>query len=1201
MSPTLRRSAALLPFLLPTLLSCSGASQPSPSAAGVSAPFDVARVMRKVHFAFRADASGLSGGHTTYAAKVDARGGVTLVPYVEETKAASRSVEAAGAAVPSQGDLALPVPRRPGAPLELETVAIARGTTPLSSGPGAPELGDDGVALIWRADVVERLRNLEDGAEQTWTFARPPEGSGDLVVRVRAGGLAFRGESDEGLHFADGSGLGFRYGRATWVDGEGRASAVSARYEAGEIVLTVADDVVSTSAFPAVLDPVIGPETGVDEPIPGAGAGRQILPDLAFDGTSFLVVWSDYRSGASWDVYGARVGEDGTVLDAAAIAITTAAKDQQSPQVAFDGANFLVVWTDYRNGTVPDVYGARVSPGGTVLDANGIPIATGTSYQGGPAVAFAGGSHLVVWDDNRGGTYDVYGARVSPAGAVLDPDGIAICAAVRDQFTGSVASDGAAFLVAWADYRSGTSHDIYGTRLSPAGAVLDPAGIAISVNASQQYFPSVTFGETSYFVVWQDGGSGPMDVYGARVTTGGAVLDPAGIRVSSSIGQEVAPDVAFDGNEYLVVWYDNRSSTFDIYGSRVSADGTLLDPGGLPISTGARSDTAAAVAAGTSGFLAAWQGETSMVNDGTYMSRVVDGTVTNPGGKPVSPAANDQRNAAVSFDGTSYLVVWEDYRAGSADVYGARVGADGVLLDANGIAISTASGTQSTIAATFDGTNHLVVWSDSRSGASSSEIYGARVSPAGAVLDPAGIAIATGAPGKGAAAIASNGTVSLAVWTEWRGSGTGYDLYAARVSAAGTVLTPSAIPLSTASRDQNGAAVASDGTSFLVVWEDLRNDATYFDVYGARVTAAGDVLDANGFAISTAASVQSSPAVAYGGGHYLAAWMDARDGGGYDIRGARVSTAGAALDPGGIVIGAAVGEQYRPAVAHDGNDHVVVWYDTRNGNADIFGARVTAAGIVSDPNGIPIATAPKAEFLPAIESDGEGRSLVAYGQQLESAPNNGADRIVTRILTTGTMVLTVVKAGSGSGTVTSSPPAIDCGAACSATLDLGTEVTLTAVPTAGSRFDGWSGACTGTAACTVTMDQARSVTATFVAVMPLTVAKAGSGGGAVTSSPAAIDCGSTCDATLDLGTEVTLTVVPAAGSRFDGWSGACTGTAACTVTMDQARSVTATFALVTSAQGSASGGGGCSSGAAGPVALLGLAAALGLRRRPRRT
>jgi uncharacterized repeat protein (TIGR02543 family) len=171
---------------------------------------------------------------------------------------------------------------------------------------------------------------------------------------------------------------------------------------------------------------------------------------------------------------------------------------------------------------------------------------------------------------------------------------------------------------------------------------------------------------------------------------------------------------------------------------------------------------------------------------------------------------------------------------------------------------------------------------------------------------------------------------------------------------------------------------------------------------------------------------------------------------------------------------------------------------------------------------------------------------------------------VTATFTRITHSLAVSRAGTGGGTVTSSPAGIDCGTTCAASYEVGTVVALIAIPDATSTFAGWSGACTGMGACTVTVDAASSVTATFTRITyPLTVARAGTGGGAVTSSPVGIDCGATCSATYEMGTVVALIATPDATSTFAGWSGACVGTGACVMTMDAAKSVTATFTRLT--------------------------------------
>jgi subtilisin family serine protease len=146
--------------------------------------------------------------------------------------------------------------------------------------------------------------------------------------------------------------------------------------------------------------------------------------------------------------------------------------------------------------------------------------------------------------------------------------------------------------------------------------------------------------------------------------------------------------------------------------------------------------------------------------------------------------------------------------------------------------------------------------------------------------------------------------------------------------------------------------------------------------------------------------------------------------------------------------------------------------------------------------------------------------------------------------------VTVIKAGTGTGTVTSTPIGINCAASCTAQFSGGTTVTLTPTPDGGSVFAGWSGgSCAGTGICQATIDA--TVTATFNAAPPtpftVTVNKNGTGAGIVTSSPAAINCGGTCNAQFNQGTTVTLTATPTAGSVFASWSGGCTGTSACQV------------------------------------------------------
>ena len=172
-------------------------------------------------------------------------------------------------------------------------------------------------------------------------------------------------------------------------------------------------------------------------------------------------------------------------------------------------------------------------------------------------------------------------------------------------------------------------------------------------------------------------------------------------------------------------------------------------------------------------------------------------------------------------------------------------------------------------------------------------------------------------------------------------------------------------------------------------------------------------------------------------------------------------------------------------------------------------------------------------------------------------------------------LVTLSKSGTGTGSVSSNPSGLSCAEGCasaSSSFASTSAVTLTAQAASGSAFAGWSGACSGTSnSCTIPPGtSSANVTAQFnstaVQNYTLSVSRQGTGSGTVTSSPAGINCGSTCSASYAAGTQVTLTAQPASGSSFAGWGGACSGTGSCSVSMASARSVTASF-------NSSSGGG----------------------------
>jgi Divergent InlB B-repeat domain len=156
--------------------------------------------------------------------------------------------------------------------------------------------------------------------------------------------------------------------------------------------------------------------------------------------------------------------------------------------------------------------------------------------------------------------------------------------------------------------------------------------------------------------------------------------------------------------------------------------------------------------------------------------------------------------------------------------------------------------------------------------------------------------------------------------------------------------------------------------------------------------------------------------------------------------------------------------------------------------------------------------------------------------------------------------LTVTLEGGGTGRVDSDLPGIECPPACSIPWEAGTQVGLRATPGAGSRFAGWSGACSGTGACAVPINAPASVTARFTVPVDLAVRVVSRGGaGSVVSEPPGLDCADACSVRFDAGQVVRLRAVPEPGSRFLGWGGACAGRGVCTLTVAAGQTVTAAF------------------------------------------
>jgi hypothetical protein len=694
----------------------------------------------------------------------------------------------------------------------------------------------------------------------------------------------------------------------------------------------------------------------------GACPGAQQYPAIAFDGVNYFTVWSQslwlpgYVSSTIDGIYGTRINQNGTVIDSICIPIAVGAC--RLPDIAYDGTNYLVVWDEESV-----IYGARVSPEGILLDTNPVRISHGEGWA--PIIAFNGTNYLVVWNGTAG---SLYGVRVSPSFEILDPSDILICTTPYETRPG-ISSDGNNYFVVWAGTWNGFNN-VIGIIVSSQGVPSAP--IIVSDNNDGRN-PSLDFDGDNYLVAWEksvDLSHWGVDIYGRRVSADGTIIDAVDMPISHiPYTCEWRPEVCFNGTRYLIGYHvdivqQGGFVCYDIYGSFVTPDFTVTDP--FDICTVLENQSNSAIASNDSDYCIIWADERYGTYDqDIYGSRVdTDGNVLDPDGILISTTTNRQAFPSVAFNGSDYLTVWQDTRNGADNgIYGARVTPWGYVIDRPAIPISEAENQQLNPAIATNGSDFLIVWEDQRNGiayASDKDIYGARVTSTGIVLDTAGILIADAWSGSmpyieyDPAVIYGAGQY-LVVWNR------GAIAYAARITTDGIVLDTSGIQIGVG-WVSGEHSVAFDGTNYFVVW------------YNSG-TVRGTFVDQNGSVISNTTITTSGgiePCVAFDGNNYLVAWQVSND-----IKGALVSPSGTVLAS--FTICDAQDEQIYPSVAFDGTDYLVIWQDYRNMiKWDIYGARVTTDGVVLDTLGVQLIDQTNDRYYASISGGPNNQLLIVY-------------------------------------------------------------------------------------------------------------------------------------------------------------------------------------------------------------------------------
>lgn len=497
--------------------------------------------------------------------------------------------------------------------------------------------------------------------------------------------------------------------------------------------------------------------------------------EIAFNGSIDLVIWSDAREYTlvnPAELYGARIQKNNfLLLDSLGLKLSETAGISGFLACASDSTNFLVVTQELE---------------AQIFDSTGNPVCASfqiSSHNGASTLisaTFGGGSYFVVWQDLPYSQGNIYGARISPAGTVLDTNAILINTGYTDQFFPSTCSGPGCYLVAWR--RGNNQRKIYASRVAYDGTLIDTNEILIASSSPDREKPQVAFGDSLWLIVFE-AGTLCGGIFAVRLDINGNVLDPNPIVISNNITAEWCASVSYDGNNFGVFYSDGYGN---LWLNFVNKDGQISPP------------------------------------------------------ILVSPLNYAFISTSI-FDGTNYIVVYEN----TWDVYAAQVRPDGSVIQSDFLVTHSAYGQEKSRTG-YGGTDYLAVWQDQRNSAWYPNVFGARIKRDGTVLDPQGIRIALGQKWLSLPDVCSNGTNYLVAWQEGRPSYEQLDVRASRVSTDGAILDD--IPIATSSGwNEKLPALASDGDKYLVTFTSDEGNFLIYDIMGILVNADGSIVPREDF------------------------------------------------------------------------------------------------------------------------------------------------------------------------------------------------------------------------------------------------------------------------------------------------------------------------------------------------------------------
>ena len=698
----------------------------------------------------------------------------------------------------------------------------------------------------------------------------------------------------------------------------------------------------------------------------GLAEGDQISPAISHGNGVTLAAWTDQRSHAGGalfdehetasDIYGMLIDVDGNPLNAMPFPIAQGKASQSAPRITWNGTNWLVVFTTNTLSGTGFFYdtllaAVRVSPTGQILDPEPIPlynIPIGSSWS----IASDGIDWIISFQDGN-----LFAVKITADGQYQQPATLLASqgAATRSNF--KLACTGGVCLLTFNE--SATTGALrFDSNLNVLGGgpytLLDGA-----------FIDGLAANNTGFYAAWpQQLPNFRSAIYGSRIDLNGALLDGTGVNISSSTQQGVStPTLGWDGSNWRVVW----SINFDVFVARVSAAGQVLDPGGVFVP----GITLSATAAANNGSL---QMIRSAFANNEYDVLTTNISATNVAGPdiPLSVGMPAQTRADTAVGSSGYMIVYRSDFATALRLMAQPLDANGNPLTAEPILLDTGSWSTGpgTPSVAWNGSNYLATWGNNGT------IYAQRLLQDGTLVDAAPIPVMGGF---GPTNVAAIGDTYLVAGRQFGTTTQIINAFAARVDGVtGAVLdaTPLVVGFN---HVRSTSLTTMGNRWFFAYQRNVTHDDSLAETRGEFINADGSVdpdFLIYGFYSSTGGnSIFRVAAAASDTTALVVQSAEVTSGVETDLIGVLVNS-DATLQPSQNLT-PWQGNQYRPHITWDGSQFIMAYNEQRNrfapltldqldARSDLYGMRISETGTVTDPQGFIFSNSPLSEAYPGV-------------------------------------------------------------------------------------------------------------------------------------------------------------------------------------------------------------------------------------------